>query len=185
MNKFILSKSTILQNQFLIIGDYQVISKPSNIKKISLGEKNLINLRDIKNTKLASVYSTHDADFGTVLCGVYLDDKEKKKPKNFYYVPLNSLKHIKINDLIKKIDNESSKTGDVKITTGEISFNALLDPGYKHHLLKNQKTQKNEWNNSFTYKVDNGIYDVYSYDFEYEGPEVENFDTMFSVKKRI
>ena len=109
----------------------------------------------------------------------------KKKPKNFYYIPLNSLKHIKVDDLIKKIDNESSKTGDVKISTGKISFNALVDTGYKHHLIKNQKTQKNEWNNSFTYKVDNGIYDVYSYDFEYEGPEVENYDTMFSIKKRI
>ena len=185
MSKFILSKSTIHQHQFLIIGDDEIINKSSNLKIISKGTTNLLNIGKIKNTKLTAIYSTHDADFGTVLCGVYLEDKEKKKPKNFYYIPLNYLKHIKVDDLIKKIDNESSKTGDVKISTGKISFNALVDTGYKHHLIKNQKTQKNEWNNSFTYKVDNGIYDVYSYDFEYEGPEVENYDTMFSIKKRI
>ena len=38
MNKFILSKSTTLQNRFLIVGDNRIISKPENQKLIRNSE---------------------------------------------------------------------------------------------------------------------------------------------------
>ena len=186
MSKFILSNSTVHQIEFLIIGDNKILSKPSNLKKISQGNKNLINNTDIKNTKLVSIYSTNGANMGGFMCGIYLEAKEKNNPKNFYCVPFNSLKHKKIDDLIKKIENEGKKlSGEVKITTGKICFNAILDTGYKHIRLKNQKTFKNEFNNSFKYEVENGIYEFYSYTYEYKGSDVENYDEMFSVKKKV
>ena len=183
MSKFILSNSTIHQNETLIIGDNKILTKKSNLKKIFDGY--FINVRDIKDVKLATIDSSHDSEFGVCLSGVYVEEKEKKKPKNFYYIPFNSLKHIEVDNLIKKIDKDGKKTGKVKITSGTICFKATMDSGYKHSQLKNKKTQKKEWNNSFTYKVDNGVFEIYAYYFDYERSESVNYDTMFAVKKKL
>ena len=65
----------------------------------------------------------------------------------------------------------------VKIESGKICFHALgntenKDSGYIA-----------EWNNSFIFNVSNGIYEVFHFDFIYEENEIEERDTMFSVKK--
>ena len=61
--------------------------------------------------------------------------------------------------------------------SGKICFHALgntenKDSGYIA-----------EWNNSFIFNVSNGIYEVFHFDFIYEENEIEERDTMFSVKK--
>ena len=180
MSNFILSNSTIHQSESLIIGDNEILSKKSNLKKIFEGY--FLNVKDVKNIELASINSSHDEEFGAIVSGIYVDQKEKKKPKDFYYVTLNSLKHIKIDNLISKINKDGNKNGAVKITSGKICFLATEDSGYKHVRLKNQKTSKNEWNNSFTYNVENGVYEIYSYMYEYGDGD---YDSMFSVKKKV
>ena len=47
MSKFILSNSTIHQSESLIIGDNEILSKKSNLKKIFEGY--FLNVKDIKN----------------------------------------------------------------------------------------------------------------------------------------
>ena len=148
MDKYFLSKTTTLQQQFLLVGDNEIISKSENQKKIK-NSKFLIQ-GDIKNTKLTSIYSTHDAEFGAVECNIYTNSKGKKKPSNFYYIPTNSLNHIKIESLINKIDIEGSKTGEIKIETGKISFHPLgntenKDSGYigKRNNLTEKKVKEN------------------------------------------
>ena len=195
MNKCFLSKTTTLQQQFLLVGDNEIISKSENLKKIK-NSKFLIQ-GDIKNTQLTSIYSTHDAEFGAVECNIYTNSKGKKKPSNFYYIPTNSLNHIKIESLINKIDIEGSKTGEIKIETGKISFHPLgntenKDSGYigKRNNLTEKKVKENldkafkKWNNSFIYDVEKGSYEIFLFDFYYDGSEINSNDTMFSVKKK-
>ena len=58
MSNFILSNSTIHQSESLIIGDNEILSKKSNLKKIFEGY--FLNIKDVKNIKLASINSSHD-----------------------------------------------------------------------------------------------------------------------------
>ena len=61
MSKFILSNSTIHQSESLIIGDNEILSKKSNLKKIFEGY--FLNVKDIKNIELASINSSHDEEW--------------------------------------------------------------------------------------------------------------------------
>ena len=42
-----------------------------------------------------------------------------------------------------------------------------------------------KWNNSFTFNVPNGTYEIFQHDFHYEEFDFEHHDTMFSVKKKL
>ena len=178
MTKWTLSKSTTHQNRFLIVGDSKIISKPENQKKIRNYPKDISAIKDIDNTKLTAIYSTSGIEFGGDECDIYINSNEKKKPTRFYYITDNSLNHTKVDSLITDIDNTGKKTGEVKIESGKICFHALgntenKDSGYIA-----------EWNNSFIFNVSNGIYEVFQFDFIYKENEIENCDTMFSVKKK-
>ena len=62
MNKFILSKSTTLQNRFLIVGDSRIISKPEN-QKLIRNSKVIPEMPDTANTKVAAIYSSHEIEY--------------------------------------------------------------------------------------------------------------------------
>ena len=47
MTKYVLIKSTILQNRFLIVGDSKIISKSENQKKIRNYHKDILATKDI------------------------------------------------------------------------------------------------------------------------------------------
>ena len=34
---------------------------------------------DTANTKVAAIYSSHEIEFGSINCSIYIDSKEKKK----------------------------------------------------------------------------------------------------------
>ena len=149
--------------------------------------------KKIKNTKITHIYSAQSIELGdTVPCNVYHSKIGKKKPTNFYYIPQNSLHHIKIEKLIKKIDSESTKTGEIKITSGKICFHALgktqnKDSGHigrQTKFIDSLSKSFKKWNNSFTFAVEKGIYEIFEYDFRYnDDAELKCMDTMFSVKK--
>ena len=193
-----LNKTTIHQNHFLIVGDNKIISNTDNQNKIRDYPKNLLQIKDIKNTKLTSIYSTHDVEFGSIECTIYPKVKGKKKPSAFYYIPTNSLHNIKIENLLKEIDVNGAKTGDIKIETRKICFHALgktenKNSGYigesggisDKKVNEAAKKEFKKWNNSFIYDVENGTYEIFQFDFIYEGDsDIDNYDTMFSVKKK-
>ena len=56
---------------------------------------------------------------------MFITIKQVKKPTNFYYIPQNSLSYIKIDKLISEINNNSTITGEIKITSGKICFHVL------------------------------------------------------------
>ena len=196
MNKIILSKSTTLQRYMIIIGDNKIISNLENQKKIRGDLKNLLEIKSIENSKLASIYSTRDIEFGSISCNIYINSKIKNKLTRFHYIPINSLSNIELETLIADIDEGGQKTGEVKITTGKISFQVLgntenKDSGFigKASNIKNKKILANikkefkKWNNSFTFNVSNGTYEIYQHDFIYQKDGNEEYDTMFSVEK--
>ena len=177
MAKYVLSKSTTLQNRFLIVGDSKIISKPENQKMIR-NSKHTPEMPDTENAKVTAVYSSYEIEYGSINCDIYINSKEKKKPTRFYYITSNSLHHTKVESLITDIDNVGQQTGEIKIESGKICFHALgntenKDSGYIA-----------EWNNSFIFNVSNGIYEVFHFDFIYEENEIKECDTMFSVKKK-
>ena len=49
----------------------------------------------------------------------------------------------------------------------------------------NLRKEFKKWNNSFTFDVSNGIYEVFQHDFKYEEFDFEHYDTMFCVKKLL
>ena len=197
MAKYILSKSTTLQNRFLIVGDSKIISKPENQKMI----RNSINIPQgpvTANTAVTAVYSSHEVEYGSINCDIYINSKEKKKPTRFYYITSNSLNHIEVESLITDIDNLGQKTGKFKITSGKICFHALgntenKNSGYigKSSKMSDKKVEANlrkefkKWNNSFTFDVSNGTYEVFQHDFHYEEFDFEHHDTMFCIKKLL
>jgi len=196
MTKYVLSKSTTLQNRFLIVGDSKIISKPENQKYIR-NSINIFKMPNTASTKVTAVYSTYEIEYGSTNCDIYINSKEKK-PTRFYYLTRNSLYHTEVESLITDIDNAGHKTGKIKITSGKICFHALgntenKNSGYigKSSKKSNKKVEVNlrkefkKWNNSFTFDVSNGIYEVFQHDFEYEEFDVEHHDTMFSVKKLL
>ena len=198
MTKYVLIKSTILQNRFLIVGDSKIISKSENQKKIRNYHKDILATKDIANTKLTAVYSTHEIEYGSINCDIYINSKEKKKPTRFYYITGNSLNHTKVESLIKDIDNAGQQTGEIKIESGKICFHALgntenKDSGYigEQSKGKDKKVEANlrkefkKWNNSFTFGVPNGTYEIFQHDFYYEEYDTERYDTMFCVKKTL
>ena len=199
MTKWTLSKSTIHQNRFLIVGDSKIISKPENQKKIRNYPKDISAIKDIDNTKLTAIYSTSDIEFGDCgECDIYINSNEKKKPTRFYYITDNSLHHTEVDSLITDIDNTGKKTGEVKIESGKICFHALgntenKDSGYigEQSKGKDKKVEANlrkefkKWNNSFTFGVPNGTYEIFQHDFYYEEYDTEHYDTMFCVKKTL
>ena len=197
MVKYVLSKSTVHENQLkeiqLIAGDNEILSKTVNQNIIRKYPKIFIKIKKIKNTKITHIYSAQSIELGdTVPCNVYHSKIGKKKPTNFYYIPQNSLHHIKIEKLIKKIDSESTKTGEIKITSGKICFHALgktqnKDSGHigrQTKFIDSLSKSFKKWNNSFTFAVEKGIYEIFEYDFHYnDDAELKCLDTMFSVKK--
>ena len=92
MAKYVLSKSTTLQNRFLIVGDSKIISKPENQKMIR-NSINIPQMPDTANTKVTAVYSSYEIEYGSINCDIYINSKEKKKPTRFYYITSNSLNH--------------------------------------------------------------------------------------------
>ena len=200
MTKYFLSKYTTLQYYTLVVGDAKIISKTENQKKIRNFPKDILQIRDIENTKLTAIYSTSDVEFGSISCNIFTDKNIKKKPNKFYYIPKNSLENSNIEDLISEIDDMGNKTGEIIIKTGKIYFHVLgntenKDSGFigKSSKIKDKKIQANikkefkKWNNSFIFDVSNGTYEIFQYDFIYEEPEheSEHYDTMFSVKKLL
>ena len=197
MNKFILSKSTTLQNRFLIVGDSKIISKPENQKMI----RNSINIPEgpvTANTGVTAVYSSYEIEYGSINCDIYINSKEKKKPTRFYYITSNSLNHTEVESLITDINNAAQKTGKIKIVSGKICFHVLGNTENKNSgyigvasKIKNKKVEANvrktfkKWNNSFTFNVPNGNYEIFQHDFHYEEFAFEHHDTMFSVKKKL
>ena len=197
MAKYILSKSTTLQNRFLIVGDSKIISKPENQKKIR-NSINIPEMPDTANTKVTVVYSSYEIEYGSINCDIYINSKEKKKPTRFYYITSNSLNHTEVESLITDIDNLGQKTGKIKITSGKICFHALgntenKNSGYigKSSKMSDKKVEANlrkefkKWNNSFTFDVSNGTYEVFQHDFHYEEFDFEHRDTMFCIKKLL
>ena len=199
MTKYFLSNSTVHARQLkeiqLLIGDYKILSKSVNQKNIRKYPKIFLKIKNIKNTVISHIYSAQSIELGdTVPCNIYHNKIGKKKPTNFYYIPKNSLNHIKLNNLIKKIDSDSTVTGDIKIASGKICFHVLRKTQNKDsgHIGKETKFVKSmgktfkKWNNSFTFAVDKGTYQISEYDFSYEDPsELKCLDTMFSVKKLL
>ena len=196
MSKYTLNKSTTHQNHTLVVGDVKIISKSENQKKIRNYPKNILEIKDIENTKLTAIYSTCEVEFGSINCNIYSDKNSKKKPTKFYYITTNSLDHTKLDELITEIDDLGNKTGEIKIETGKIYFHALgntedKDCGYigESSEKKDKKVEENlkkefkKWNNSFIFNVPNGIYKIFQHDFIYNEDETEHYDTMFSVKK--
>ena len=197
MNKFILSKSTTLQNRFLIVGDSRIISKPEN-QKLIRNSNVLPEMPDTANTKVAAIYSSHEIEFGSINCSIYIDSKEKKKPTSFYYITSNSLNHTEVESLITDINNAAQKTGKIKVVSGKICFHVLGNTENKNSgyigvssKIKDKKVEANvrktfkKWNNSFTFNVPNGTYEIFQHDFHYEEFDFEHHDTMFSVKKKL
>ena len=198
MNKFILSNSTVHARQLeeiqLIVGDYEILSKNINQKNIRKYPKIFSKIKNIKNTIISHIYSAQSIELGdTVPCNIYHDKTVKKKPTNFYYIPQNSLYHIKIDKLIKEIDSGSTIAGEIKITAGKICFHVLGNTQNKEsgHIGKQTKFIKSmsksfkKWNNSFTFFVERGTYQVSEFDFLYnDTSESKCLDTMFSVKKK-
>ena len=195
MNKFVLSKSTKLQNRFLIVGDSKIISKPEN-QKLIRNSKVIPGMPDTVNTKVTAVYSSYEIEYGGINCDIYINSKEKKKPTRFYYITSNSLHHTEVESLITEIDNAGQQTGKIKVVSGKICFHALgntenKNSGYigETSKIKNKKVEANvkktfkKWNNSFTFNVPNGTYEIFQHDFHYEEFDFEHHDTMFSVKK--
>ena len=197
MNKFTLSKSTIHARQLeeiqLIVGDYEILSKNINQNYIRKYPKIFSKIKNIKNTVIAHIYSAQSIELGdTVPCNIYHNKIDKKKPISFYYIPQNSLHHIKIDKLIKKIDSYSTITGKIKITSGKICFHVLgktqnKDSGHigkQTKFIKSMSKTFKKWNNSFTFAVDKGTYQISEFDFHYnDTSENKCLDTMFSVKK--
>ena len=72
MNKFILSKSTKLQNRFLIVGDSRIISKPEN-QKLIRNSKIIPGMPDTVNTKVTAVYSSYEIEYGSINCDIYIN----------------------------------------------------------------------------------------------------------------
>ena len=153
-----MKKDTILTQQFLIITDQKIASENINKK--------------IKNSKTVGIYSTTDAEFGAVECEIHLKEEEKKETSSFYYITTNSLNHIKLNSLIKKIDTEASETGLIKVESKKIYFYPIVDEGKNH---------PKDWNKTFSFDVDNGVYKIFQFDFYIDGDQTR-CDTMFSVK---
>ena len=190
------NKTTTLELRFLVVGDKKVISKVDNQKIFKNYPKSILLFQKIKNIGIACVYSTVDVEFGAIECTIYPKGKKKKKPTTFYYITTNSLNHIKLEILFKEIDNYGVKTGEIKIETGKICFQPLgpsknkrsdinksgtLDKKVEENLIKEFK----KWNNTFIYDAENGIYEIFQYDFNIkEDPNLNNYDTMFSVKKK-
>ena len=89
---------------------------------------------------------------------------------------------------MKKIDSLSTITGEIKITSGKICFHVLGKTQNKDsgHIGKETKFIKSmdfkKWNNTFTFAVDKGTYQISEYDFSCKG---EGRDTMFFVKKLL
>ena len=198
MTKLTLNKSTTHQNHTLVVGDAKVISKSDNQKKIRNYPKDILEIKDMENTKLTAIYSTREVEFGSVNCNIYSDKNSKKKSTKFYYITTNSLEHTKLDDLINEIDEMGGKTGEIKIDTGKICFHALgntenKDSGYigETSKSKDKKVEANvrkefrKWNNSFTFDAMNGTYQILQHDFIYDEDETEQYDTMFCVKKLL
>ena len=82
----------------------------------------------------------------------------------------------------------SSLTGEIKITSGKICFHVLGNTQNKDsgHIGKETKFIKSmdfkKWNNTFTFAVDKGTYQISEYDYSCKG---EGRDTMFFVKKLL
>ena len=184
---------TTLQQQFVIVGDHKIISNPKNEKLIRENSK-ILQVKEIKNTKLASLYSVHDSDYGPVSSTLYSVIGKNKKLSSFYFIPNNSLNHSKLDELINLMIDNQTKTGEIKIVSGEICFKPLGKTEYKNYGfigprsdIKNKKVKKNldkvfkNWNNTFVFKVENGRYAVFQFDHEYD--DEYEIDTMFSVIK--
>ena len=191
--RYILSKSTVHARQLeeiqLIVGDYEILSKSVNQKNIRKYPKIFLKIKNIKNTIISHIYSAQSIEHGdTVPCHVYHNKTGKKKPTNFYYIPRNSLSYIKIDKLISEINKNSTITGEIKITSGKICFHVLGNTQNKDsgHIGKETKFIKSmdfkKWNNTFTFAVDKGTYQISEYDFYCKG---EGRDTMFFVKKLL
>ena len=195
MAKYVLSNSTVHARQLkeiqLLVGDYEILTKSVNQKNIRKYPKIFLKIKNIKNTVISHIYSAQSIEEGdTVPCHVYHNKTGKKKPTNFYYIPRNSLSYIKIDKLISEINNNSTITGEIKITSGKICFHVLgntqnKDSGHigkETKFIKSMRKTFKKWNNTFTFAVDKGTYQISEYDFSCKG---EGRDTMFLVKKLL
>ncbi len=184
---------TTLQQQFVIVGDHKIISDPKNDKLIRENSK-ILKVKEIKNTKLTSLNSVHDSDYGPVGSTLYSVIGKNKKPSSFYFIPNNSLDHSSLDELINLMVDNQTKTGEIKIVSGEICFKPLGKTEHKTYGfigpssdIKDKKVKKNlekafkNWNNTFVFKVENGKYEVFQFDHEYD--DEYEIDTMFSVIK--
>ena len=94
------------------------------------------------------------------------------------------------NRVISEINNNSTITGEIKITSGKICFHVLgntqnKDSGHigkETKFIKSMRKTFKKWNNTFTFAVDKGTYQISEYDFYCKG---EGRDTMFFVKKLL
>jgi len=69
----------------------------------------------------------------------------------------------------------------MKNKRSDINKSGTLDKKVEENLIKEFK----KWNNTFIYDAENGIYEIFQYDFNIkEGSDLNNYETMFSVKKK-
>ena len=70
----------------------------------------------------------------------------------------------------------------MKKKRSDINKSGTLDKKVEEKLIKEFK----KWNNAFIYDAENGIYEIFQFDFNIkEDPNVNNYDTMFAVKKTV
>ena len=92
MAKYVLSKSTTLQNRFLIVGDSKIISKPENQKYIR-NSINIFKMPNTASTKVTAVYSTYEIKyFSKRLCKCY--NRELANLIFFVFISITIITHI-------------------------------------------------------------------------------------------
>jgi hypothetical protein len=179
--KIIQIDATTFQQMFLLISDKKINLKKGDFREI------MVQKKKIKNTKIVSIRSDADAEYGAVSCNIYSEKIKNKKPTVFYYITQNTLAFIKLNVLLKETKDLWEKTGTIKIETGKIFFQPLMESKMK----KGDILEKEGWNKSFLSEAENGIYEVFQFSyFCKEDPKIgiigggEGEDRMFVVKKK-
>jgi|TARA_Y100000294_G_C8310846_1_gene238667 hypothetical protein len=170
-SEIILRGSVILDHPYCLLSDKKINLKKGDLKKVMLGSKS------IKNTKVFTIRSFADGEFGFTEYKIYSKKIKNKKPSEFYFLTKTALASYDVEKLLKKTKEYLENTGKIKIETGKI---------FSEPFSRTKNSHIENFNKSFSSEAENGVYEVFQFDFicnEADSAGVKGDDRLCIVKK--
>jgi len=169
-----MSSEIILRDSIWMDTAYCLLSdKKINLKKSDLKRKWELD-KSIKNTKVISIRSFIDIEFNFTEYEIYSKKIKNKRPSEFYFLSKNALALYDVEKLLKETKEYLENTGKIKIETGKF---------FSEPLSRTKNSQEENLNKSFSSEAENGVYEVFQFDFPCNEADVEGDDRLCIVKK--